>query len=95
MPYVNKKRPYGREYAQYQGTPEQIRNRAKRNKARAEMMKKGKVHKGDGMDVDHTVPISKGGGNSSSNLRVRTDNENRSFSRNSDRSVKRNSPKKK
>jgi hypothetical protein len=94
MPYVNKPRPYGKEYAQYQGKPEQIKNRAKRNAARAEMEKKGRVRKGDGKDVDHTVALSKGGSNAASNLRVRDANKNRSFSRNSDHTVKKNVPKK-
>jgi len=52
------------------------------------------VAKGDGNDVDHKKPISKGGANSKSNLRVVAGNKNKSFSRNSDGSVKRNSPKK-
>lgn len=76
-----KARNYKLEYKNYQGKPEQIKNRAERNKARAMMEKAGKVHKGDGMDVDHKKPIVKGGGNSKSNLRVVTDNKNRSFRR--------------
>lgn len=74
-------RDYKREYANYQGTPEQIKNRAKRNKARAQEEKLGKVHKGDGMDVDHKKPLIKGGGVSLSNLRVVTEHANRSFPR--------------
>lgn len=76
-----KKRNYAKEYANYQGKPEQIKNRAERNAARNQLMKEGKVHKGDGMDVDHKKPIVKGGSNSRSNLRVQTDNANRSFKR--------------
>jgi hypothetical protein len=76
-----KRRNYDKEYANYQGKPEQIKNRAARNAARAEMMKDGKVHMGDGKDVDHKKPISKGGSNAKSNLRVQTDNANRSFKR--------------
>jgi len=72
MPYVNKPRPYKKEYEQYQGKPEQIKNRAKRNAARAELMKEGKVHKGDGKDVDHAKPLSKGGTSSRSNLKVKS-----------------------
>ncbi len=52
-----------------------------RNKARRALMKQGRVRKGDGMDVDHKRPIVKGGGNSKFNLRVTTDNANRSFPR--------------
>lgn len=94
MPYVNKPRPYKKEYDQYQGTEEQKKRRALRNKARAEMEKKGKVSKGDGNDVDHVRPLSKGGSSSTKNLRVKSAGANRSFSRNSDHSVKRNQSKK-
>ncbi len=61
-------RDYKREYDNYQGKPEQLKNRAKRNAARAELEKKGVVKKGDGKDVDHKVPLAKGGGNGASNL---------------------------
>lgn len=87
-------RNYAREYEQYQGTEEQKKNRAKRNAARRKLMREGRVSKGDGKDVDHKTPVSKGGGNGDENLRVVKSNKNRSFSRNSDRSVKRNAPKK-
>lgn len=46
-------RDYRREYDLYQGRPDQIKERASRNKARREMMKAGKARKGDGMDVAH------------------------------------------
>ena len=75
------KRNYRQEYDRYQGKPEQIANRAERNAARATMEKEGRVHKGDGMDVDHKRPIVKGGSNDRSNLRVKTDNANRSYAR--------------
>lgn len=87
MPYVNKPRPYKKEYEQYQGTEEQKKNRAKRNAARALMMKKGLVRKGDGKDVDHIKPLSKGGSNTN-NLRVKSASKNRSFARNSNGSIK-------
>ena len=74
-------RNYRREYDAYQGKPEQIANRAKRNAARSEMEKKGVVRKGDGLDVDHKTPIAKGGGNGSGNLRAVPKSENRSFAR--------------
>jgi hypothetical protein len=74
-------RDYKKEYANYQGKPEQIENRAKRNAARAAMEKKGVVRKGDGKDVDHRTPIAKGGGNGSGNLRAVPKSQNRSFAR--------------
>jgi hypothetical protein len=70
MPYVNKPRPYKKEYENYQGKPEQLKNRAERNTARAAMVKKGAVKKGDGKDVDHVTALSKGGSNATGNLRV-------------------------
>lgn len=51
-------------------------------------MDKGLVRKGDGKDVDHKTPLSKGGSNSGSNLRVVPASRNRSFSRNADGSLK-------
>jgi len=48
-----KKRNYRREYDNYQGTAKQRANRSKRVLARRKMVKKGKVHKGDGKDVNH------------------------------------------
>ena len=93
MPYVNKPRPYKKEYEQYQGKPDQIKNRAERNTARNELAKKGAVHKGDGKDVDHVTPLSKGGTGARSNLRVKSASSNRSFSRNTDHTVKKNAPK--
>jgi len=52
------------------------------------MEQAGKVHKGDGKDVDHKTPLSKGGTTTKSNLRVVPASTNRSFSRNSDSSLK-------
>lgn len=37
----------------WEDTPEQVRRRVARNKARRRAMKKGLVHKGDGKEVDH------------------------------------------
>ena len=74
-------RNYRAEYDRYQGKPEQIANRSKRNAARAEMEKKGVVHKGDGKDVDHKTPLVKGGGNGAGNLRAIPKSTNRSFAR--------------
>lgn len=74
-----KARNYRREYDAYQSKPEQIKNRAKRNAARREMEKAGKVHKGDGKDVDHKNGNPQN--NSRSNLRVTSKRANRSFAR--------------
>ena len=72
-------RNYKKEYANYQGKPEQIKRRASRNAARATMVKAGKAKKGDGMDVDHanSDPLN----NSTKNLRMQTKRANRSFAR--------------
>ena len=93
MPYVNKPRPYKKEYENYDGTEAVKKKRAQRNKARRMLEREGVVHKGDGKDVDHKVPLSKGGKTTKGNLRVKTASANRSFSRNSDGSVKMNKPK--
>lgn len=87
MPYINKPRPYAKEYAQYQGTEEQKKNRAARNAARAKLMKQGKVRKGDGKDVAHVKALSKGGTNGDG-VRAQPASKNRSFKRNPDGSMK-------
>jgi hypothetical protein len=52
------------------------------------MEKAGLVHKGDGKDVDHKTPLSKGGKTTKSNLRVKSASDNRSYARKSDHTVK-------
>lgn len=86
MPYVNKPRPYKKEYEQYQGKPEQIKKRAQRNAARAKLMKDGKVAKGDGKDVAHVKAFDKGGSNGDG-LKVESASKNRSFKRDSKRNL--------
>lgn len=81
-------RDYRKEYDNYQGSEEQKKNRAKRNAARAAKMKTGTVKKGDGKDVDHVKPISKGGSNAAGNTRVKSASDNRSFARTSKGGVK-------
>ena len=88
MPYMtNGKRDYKKEVAKYTSRPEVVKKRVEQNKARRLMEKAGKVHKGDGKDVDHKTPLSKGGTSSRSNLRVTSRHSNRSFSRNRDGSM--------
>ncbi len=48
-----KKRDYAKEYQDYQGTEAQKRRRAARNQARREAIRSGRVHKGDGKELDH------------------------------------------
>lgn len=85
---MTKPRDYRKEYDNYQGTEEQKKNRAKRNAARAAKAKTGAVKKGDGKDVDHVKPLSKGGSNAASNTRVKSKSANRSYARNSKGGVK-------
>lgn len=65
------------DYAKFQSSPKAKKDRAARNKARRELSKEGRVHKGDKKDVDHVKPLSKGGSTSKSNLRVTTQHANR------------------
>jgi len=91
MPYMkNGKRDYAREVERYTSRPEVVKKREEQNKARALFIKEGIVHKHDGKDVDHKKALSKGGTNDRSNLRAVPASQNRSFSRNSDGSMKRN-----
>lgn len=46
-------RDYKSDYKNFQSSPKAKKERAARNKARATLMKEGKVHKGDGRDIDH------------------------------------------
>ena len=73
-------RDYRKEYDRYQGKPEQKKNRAMRNAARAKMAKAGKVKKGDGKDVAHVRAVDKGGSNGDG-LKVESRSANRSFRR--------------
>lgn len=61
-----KKRNYRKEYDSYHGTAKQRKNRSTRNKARRKL----KLKKGDPREVDHKMPLSKGGGNGRKNLRA-------------------------
>jgi len=85
---TNGKRDYKKEYAKYHGKPEQIANRSERTTARRKANEDGRTSKGDGRDLDHRKPLSKGGSNGRSNLRVVSASSNRSFARNADGSLK-------
>lgn len=65
----------------YNAKPAQVKRRASRNAARAQMVKAGRVSKGDGKDVAHrnNNPLQ----NSGSNLGVQSKASNRSLRRNS------------
>lgn len=62
----------------FNSSEEQKKRRAQRNAARRQMEKEGKVHKGDGKDVDHVKHKARGKlNNSKSNLRVMDRSKNR------------------
>lgn len=82
-------RDYKKEVALYTSRPDVIKKRSEQNAARREMEKAGLAKKGDGKDVDHIKPLSKGGNPTArSNLRSVPASQNRSFSRNPDGSLK-------
>ena len=66
-----KKRNYRKEYDTFHAKPKQKKNRAKRNAANR------KLKPGKGKEVDHIVPMKKGGGNGKKNLRVVSRKTNR------------------
>jgi len=91
MPYTKSPRPYKHEWTLEQGRNEKPK-RAKRAAARRSMDAKGVDR--TGKDIDHVTPLSKGGTNAPGNLKLKSPSANRSFSRNSDHTVKKNAPKK-
>lgn len=82
------KRNYAQEYATYDGTEVVKKKRAQRNKARRMLEREGVVQKGDGKDVDHKKPLSKGGTTTRSNLKAVPASQNRSFKRTSKGAIK-------
>jgi hypothetical protein len=92
MPYVNKPRPYKKEYQQ-QLTRGEADERKERERARALIDKKGKDANGngkadmrEGKDVAHVKALSKGGSNKDG-LRVESASANRSYRRGSNHKV--------
>ena len=57
---MTKKRDYAKEYAEYHAKPEQKKRRADRNRARRQAQREGRVHKGDGKELDHVGSHRKG-----------------------------------
>lgn len=84
MPYVNKKRPYKKEYSQQVERGEH-ENRMERQRARRKLDAKGIDRKGK--DVAHVKALSKGGSNSDG-IKLQSPSKNRSFKRNKDSSMK-------
>lgn len=63
----------------YESTPLQVKKRVNRNKARHELEKAGKVHKGDGKDVMHRDGNALN--NSPMNWKAGSRHKNRSYAR--------------
>jgi hypothetical protein len=84
MPYVNKPRPYKKEYEQQKARGE-LPDRMERQRARRKLDAKGVDR--SGKDVAHVKALSKGGSNKDG-VRLESPSKNRSFKRNSDSSMK-------
>lgn len=84
MPYVNKPRPYKKEYKQQVERGEH-KNRMERQRARRSYDAKGIDRKGK--DIAHVKALSKGGTNKDGTV-LQSPSKNRSFRRNSDSSMK-------
>jgi len=65
----------------YDARPENVQARENNNKARAMLMKAGKVKKGDGKDVNHIKPQRSGGTTTLKNLNVQSEHKNRGWRR--------------
>ena len=93
MPYVNKPRPYKKEYEQQKARGEHER-RMERQRGRRSIDKtgvdangNGRADKREGKDIDHVKMLSKGGSNKDG-VRLEPPSKNRSFKRNPDSSMK-------
>jgi len=88
MPYVNKPRPYAKEYQQQKARGE-LERRMERQRARRKLDKElpdrdkdGKADAREGKDVAHVKALDKGGSNKDG-LRIESAAKNRSFRRDS------------
>ena len=88
MPYVNKPRPYKKEYEQQKARGEHD-NRMERQRGRRKLDKEmpddngnGKADAREGKDVAHVKALDKGGSNKDG-LRIEKASKNRSFKRDS------------
>ena len=88
MPYVNKPRPYKKEYEQQKARGEHS-NRMERQRGRRKLDKEmpdgngnGKADAREGKDVAHVKALDKGGSNKDG-LRIEKASKNRSFKRDS------------
>lgn len=84
MPYVNKPRPYKKEYEQQKARGEHD-NRMERQRARRKLDAKGVDR--SGKDVAHVKALSKGGSNKDG-VRLESPHKNRSFARKSSGAMK-------
>ena len=66
--------------AEYQKRPENVEKRVDRNRVRRQALAASIVTNGDGTEIDHKVPLDKGGSDAKSNTRVTTAAENRAWS---------------
>ena len=80
MPSKTEDRDYKRE-RKLQLARGEAKGHAERLRLRRQAEAKGLVKKGDGKDLDHRQPLSKGGANTLANARVTTPAKNRSFPR--------------
>lgn len=84
MPYINKPRPYKKEYQQQLDRGD-IPAKLERQRARRAIDKKG-INR-TGKDVAHVKALSKGGSNKDG-VKLQAPSKNRSFRRNPDGSMK-------
>ena len=65
--------------AEYQKSPEQVKNRVARNKARREAIATHGKAALKGKDVDHKKPLISGGSDKKSNTRIKSETANRGW----------------